>query len=425
VTSKVATVSFFVSIAQQPQSQNVRPGTNVTFTVVGVGTGTLGYQWRFNGVDLALENGPSLVLTNVTLDNNGIYTVEVRDEFGSITSSNATLTVLVGPLIVKQPQPQAVMPGNPATFSVTVSNATLPIGYQWFRAPGTTYTNIVLYTTNCTFTIPSVQFSDSGNYRVIITNAAATNSSLFVALTVGPVITVQPTNRTVMSGSNTTFTVGVQGSSVLRYQWQLFGANVPSATNANYSITNVQPGHAGNYQVVVTNAAGGATSQVAVLTVSAPPVIASHPQNQTVTEGQTASFSVSANGTGLSYQWFFGAAQLDGQTASILTVTNARRVDEGPYSVTVSNQYGNVTSQNAYLFVLFQPSLSSPQFSNGQFQMSLSANTNRNYALEIKTNLLEDWSYLKTISYTNGQMPVLDTGNTNTPARFYRVRLLP
>ena len=57
--------------------------------------------------------------------------------------------------------------------------------------------------------------------------------------------------------------------------------------------------------------------------------------------------------------------------------------------------------------------------------MSLYANTNRNYALEIKTNLLEDWSYLKTISYTNGQMPVLDTGNTNTPARFYRVRLLP
>ena len=100
-------------------------------------------------------------------------------------------------------------------------------------------------------------------------------------------------------------------------------------------------------------------------------------------------------------------------------------MDEGPYAVTVSNQYGSVTSQTAYLFVLFQPLLSGPQFSNGQFQMSLYANTNRNYALEIKTNLLEDWSYLKTISYTNGQMPVLDTGNTNTPARFYRVRLLP
>jgi len=70
--------------------------------------------------------------------------------------------------------------GSSVTFSAQFQG-TLPIGYQWFRAPGTTYTNIVLYTTNCTFTIPSVQFSDSGNYRVIITNAAATNSSLFVA----------------------------------------------------------------------------------------------------------------------------------------------------------------------------------------------------------------------------------------------------
>jgi hypothetical protein len=424
-TSQVATVSFFVSIVQQPQSQTARPGTNVTLSVVGVGTGSLGYQWRFNGVDLDLQNNSSLLLTNVALENSGDYSVEVRDEFGSVVSSNATLTVLVAPIVLRQPQPQAVMPGFPATFSVTVSNATLPIGYQWFRAPGTTYTNIVLFTTNCSFTIPSVQFSDAGNFRVIITNAAATNTSLFAALTVGPTITVQPTNRSIAIGSNTTFTVGVQGSSVLRYQWQLFGTNVPSATNANYAITNAQPGQAGNYQVVVTNNAGGATSQVAVLTVTGPPPITSQPQSQTVVEGDAATFAVSATGTGLSYQWRFGGTPLDGQTVSSLTITNARRVNEGPYSVIVSNQYGGTLSQPAYLFVLFQPLLSSPRLlPTGDFQMNLSGNTNRNYALDIKTNLLQDWSYLKTVSYTNGQMPVVDAAPTNGPPRFYRVRLL-
>ena len=111
--------------------------------------------------------------------------MEVRDEFGSITSSNATLTVLVGALIVKQPQPQAACRGIPP---LSVSRLQRHAAHWLSVVPcaGTTYTNIVLYTTNCTFTIPNVQFSDSGNYRVIITNAAATNSSLFVALTVGP-----------------------------------------------------------------------------------------------------------------------------------------------------------------------------------------------------------------------------------------------
>ena len=65
---------FSSASLNSPKARTSDQETNVTFTVVGVGTGTLGYQWRFNGVDLDLENGPTLVLTNVTLDNNGIYT---------------------------------------------------------------------------------------------------------------------------------------------------------------------------------------------------------------------------------------------------------------------------------------------------------------------------------------------------------------
>ena len=61
--------------------------------------------------------------------------------------------------------------------------------------------------------------------------------------------------------------------------------------------------------------------------------------------------------------------------------------------------------------------------SDGAFQMLLFANTNRIYSLETKTNLLDDWSFLRSVSYTNGQMPVLDAINTNGPIRFYRVRL--
>ena len=68
-------------------------------------------------------------------------------------------------------------------------------------------------------------------------------------------------------GSSVSFTVTVSGPGPFTYQWRFNGTNIPGASNINYSITNVQPAHAGNYTVVVTNLAGAATSQVAVLTV--------------------------------------------------------------------------------------------------------------------------------------------------------------
>jgi len=117
---------------------------------------------------------------------------------------------------------------------------------------------------------------------------------------------------------------------------------------------------------------------------------------------------------------------LNGETASSLSIPNAQPSQEGRYSVTVSNQFGTATSQPASLFVLFPPVLSDPRLlPAGEFQMRLFGNTNRNYALDTRTNIVDDWTFLKTVSYTNGQMPVIDATNTNAPVRTYRVRLVP
>ncbi len=48
------------------------------------------------------------------------------------------------------------------------------------------------------------------------------------------------------------------------------GTNISGATSATYSITNVQPSHAGTYSVVVTNSSGSVTSNNATLTVTQP-----------------------------------------------------------------------------------------------------------------------------------------------------------
>jgi hypothetical protein len=84
-----------------------------------------------------------------------------------------------------------------------------------------------------------------------------------------------------------------------------------------------------------------------------PPSITTQPANQSVTEGQTATFSVVATGsTPLSYQWRKSAVNISGATSSSYTTPPTVAADNGAvFSVVVSNPYGSVTSANATLTV--------------------------------------------------------------------------
>ena len=83
-----------------------------------------------------------------------------------------------------------------------------------------------------------------------------------------PVITTQPQSISVAEGNSASFTVTASGSQPLSYQWRKNTVNISGATSSTYTIPVVSPGDAGNYSVVVTNSAGSATSNDAVLTVT-------------------------------------------------------------------------------------------------------------------------------------------------------------
>jgi outer membrane protein assembly factor BamB len=84
-----------------------------------------------------------------------------------------------------------------------------------------------------------------------------------------------------------------------------------------------------------------------------PPAIATQPSNQTVTVGQTATFSVMATGTTpLSYQWQKGTANIAGATSSSYTTpATVMSDDTSQFRVVVSNSAGTVTSNVATLTV--------------------------------------------------------------------------
>ncbi len=85
--------------------------------------------------------------------------------------------------------------------------------------------------------------------------------------------------------------------------------------------------------------------------VTPAPVITAQPLSLTVSEGSSATFSVTATGTGLNYQWRFNGSSMSGATASSYTIASVQGSDAGTYDVVVSNDGGSVTSSGAVLTV--------------------------------------------------------------------------
>ena len=96
---------------------------------------------------------------------------------------------------------------------------------------------------------------------------------------------------------------------------------------------------------------GNAVTNSASLTVNQNVVVATAPVSVTNCPGTSASFSVSATGTGLSYQWYKGGSALAGQTGSSLVLTSVSATDAGTYSVVVSGVCGNAVTNSASLTV--------------------------------------------------------------------------
>lgn len=88
------------------------------------------------------------------------------------------------------------------------------------------------------------------------------------------------------------------------------------------------------------------------ISAMAAPEIHVQPSNQTVPMGLTATFSVTAGGTSLQYQWYRDGAALSGANSSSFTTAPTTFSDTGAnFSVSVSNSGGSVTSSDASLTV--------------------------------------------------------------------------
>jgi|GEM_PF-2703475 len=192
---------------------------------------------------------------------------------------------------------------------------------------------------------------------------------------VAPMVSVTPASFAAAPGDNATFTALATGTPPLVYQWQFNGADLAGANNSSLTLTNVQVGNGGHYDVVVTSPYGTMTSAPAKLTVYTPTTILTGPQSAQVSVGGSAVFSVVAlSSSPLNYQWFLNGTAIPGATNASFTVANAQLTDNGAtYSVQVVNLAGAVASASAALLVQPAPP---PLIPTTSYTVQLQAGTN-------------------------------------------------
>jgi len=255
------------SITTQPASLILVSGGTAAFTVVATGAPT--YQWRKDGAAIAGATSATLTLTNIQAANGGVYSVVVTTAGGSVTSSNATLTVTpvsAAPAITVQPVSQESAVGLSATFSVTATGTPAP-SYQWLK-------NSVPITgaNGASLTLSGLTLGDAANYGVNVTNAFGTVTSAAATLNVNalasaPVIVAAPSSLTVSAGSTAVLNVTASASPAPTYQWRRNGVALAGATNRALVVTATAE-TAGTYSVLVTNTLGSVPSVSATLSLA-------------------------------------------------------------------------------------------------------------------------------------------------------------
>ena len=350
-----------LAITMPPSNQSVLAGQTATFSVAATGTGTVTYQWKKNGVAISGATYASYTTpATAASDNAAQFTVAVSDSSGGAVSATATLSVTsapVAPSITTQPASKSVNVGQTATFTVAAAG-TATLTYQWSKNG-----SAISGATSASYTTPATTISDNGAlFMATVSNSAGSiiTNTATLTVTVPPAITTQPSSQAVNAGQTATFTVAASGAPTLSYQWLKNGAAISGATSTSYTTpATVGSDNGALFTVTVTNASGNVTSNAATLTVNVPPSITAQPANQTVNVGQTATFAVTATGTAtLTYQWKKNGAAISGATSASYTTPATASSDSGAsFTVTVTNGFGNVTSNAATLTVNIPPTI--------------------------------------------------------------------
>jgi hypothetical protein len=410
------------SITQQPVSQTNLVGSNAVFTAAASGTPPLAYQWRTNSVNLVngtVVSGVTsnvLTLTGITAANAGNYTVVVTNAYGSVTSSIATLTVVLPPSFTGNVTNRTLECGaNTNNFSI-ITAGTPPLGIQW-KLDGAPVSGA----TNASFGLTNL-FSPSHTVSVTVTNlyaSVASNATLTVQDTRPPVVTLLGANPLTNELGSTFADPGATASDTC-------AGSLPVVTNGVVNLglvgTNI-------LKYIATDGVNSVTNtRTVIVRDTTPPVIAWSFTSLVFAAGTNVTVPM-PNVTSTN---FILATDLSGTVFVTQNPTNNFLLPLGTNTIllTVADPSGNTAYSTNRIIVAAStnstPKISGPVIQSGGVALQLGGGYGSTYVLESTTDFLSgNWQPVATNTLgITGIWQFTDFGVTNNPARFYRLKLL-
>jgi len=381
-------------ISGLPAAVDASPAGDVNFSPDVSGQPPISFQWRFAGTDLPGQTNSSLLLSNLQVNQSGVYELLTRNDRGGFTAQTR-LTVVEPPVILAAPTAQTIAPGSTLNLAVLASANPPPL-YQW-RVNGANIPGAVF----AAVTISNIAPAQAGVYDVVVVNRAglaiSPPANIVVTAPALPFADNRAAQGTITSlsgsgsGSNATATretnevlhAGKPGGHSVWITWKPPATGLAtlstrgsdfdtllavyiSPTNPSNLVSVASDDDGGGFSAsrLSFNASAGTQYQIAVdgaygatgrivlnwnldTTSGSIPIITGQPQSQAVFAGDGVLFSVTAGGSGaLRYQWFFGCQQIPNATNSTLLLPNVQSRDVGNYHVVVS-QGGGAVAQSA------------------------------------------------------------------------------
>lgn len=343
-----------ITITQQPISQVVNPGSNVTFIVVAAAPdgGALTYQWRKDGESISNAKNSSYSLTSVTESKEGSYDVVITTAYSQVISDPAVLTINdpVSNVSIARSNPTInPLPVNGAVTFTATANGSGPFTYRWRKGEVDISGDAGA---NATYTLDPLTLADKGDYTVLVSNGVTTagvRSAVISIEVADPIASVtaqrSPETEAIGIGGTATFSIKtITGSlSPYTYQWRKDGQDIESAVSSTYTINFVNPESAGNYSVLVKNGPtpdGVLSNEVplAVSTAVANVNASRIPANEFLPLESAVTFVLSTQGAQpFTYQWRKNGVDIEGATLGSYTIDSISTDDVASYTVLVAN----------------------------------------------------------------------------------------
>ena len=250
-------------------SDSICQGSSAIFTAIATNSGNEpSYQWQVNGVNAGTD---STVFSSSNLRDGDVITCTITTDpsFSCVSSTKANsnpivihVSTAISPSVQINASGNDSCQGGVITFSATAQNAGNSPFYQWQVNGSNAGTDSTVFSSD--------SFSDNDQVSCVLSgvttgcqSAPVSSNIIVVSVKDSPVVSIVPTDTSVLSGSRVQLTATISGT-IASYTWTTPGSLVNPLTLTPLTIPLTSNS---SYSISVTGANGCTTVKTAVVNV--------------------------------------------------------------------------------------------------------------------------------------------------------------